>query len=347
MRSWLRDFVAIRPIPTRWGHAIQGGVAVLLPGLVFVLVGRPELALAASNGGFLALYLGGLSRMRRARLLPILGTGLFAAVALALLGAQAGAAGAVVTVSVLAVGATILTVGWGVGPPGALFFVLLAGAFSTLGVQELEAEGSIDFASVLLPLAVGLVLAYVIVMLPLVLPSVRARTGLAPGREARLTFSLRGEALVIVVRVAVAVLVAAIVGLLLGEDRAYWIVLTVVTVLQTSVRRRMSAIRAGQRLVGTLIGLGVFALLAQLPLTALSLLLIIFALQIVIELVIARNYGLALIFITPLALLVATQSDPGDVGAVVGERIVDTVVGAAIAVMVILVEHASVLRRAR
>jgi len=339
------DFVAIRPVPVHWGHAIQGGIAVLLPGLLFLAVGRPELALAASNGGFLALYLARLSRHRRARLLPIIGVGLFAAVALALLAAGAGPAGAVVSVAVLGVLAALLTVGWGVGPPGALFFVLLAGAFSTLGVSEAERTGRIDAASVLGPLAVGLVMAYVIVVAPLLLPSVRRRTAAAPGGDARLSFSLRGEALVIVIRIAVAVAVAATVGLLLGEERAFWIVITVVAVLQTSARRRMSAIRAAQRLVGTLIGLVVFSLLALLPLSVLILLLILFVLQTVIELIIARNYGLALVLITPLALLVAAQADPADADAVVGERIVDTLLGVAIAVVVIVIEHAYVTRR--
>jgi hypothetical protein len=346
-RSWAADVVAIRPGPIRWGHAVQGGIAVLLPGLLFIALGQPTLALAASNGGFLALYLGGLSRTRRAKLLPIIGVGLFAAVALALVGAQAGVAGAVISVSVLGVLATILTVGWGVGPPGALFFVLLAGAFSTLGLAEAERTGRVDFAGVLGPLATGLVLAYAIVVAPLLLRSVRQQTGAAPGRSDRLQFSLRGQALVILVRVTVAVAVAATIGLLLGEDRAYWIVITVVAVLQTSARRRMSAIRAGQRLIGTVVGLGVFALLALLPLTELTLLLIIGVLQTVIELVIARNYGLALAFITPLALLVAAQSDPGDVGAVVGERVVDTVIGVLIAVVVVLIEHGWVTRRSR
>jgi len=346
-RSWATDVVAIRPGPVRWGHAVQGGIAVLLPGLLFIALGQPTLALAASNGGFLALYLGGLSRIRRAKLLPIIGVGLFAAVALALLGAQAGAAAAVATVSVLAVLATVVTVGWGVGPPGALFFVLLAGAFSTLGIVESERTGRVDFGAVLLPLGTGLVLAYAIVLAPLLLPAVRRQTGAAPGRSDRLRFSLRRQALVIVVRVAVAVAVAASIGLILGEDRAYWIVITVVAVLQTSARRRMSAIRGGQRLLGTVLGLGVFALLALLPLTELTLLLVIGVLQTVIELVIARNYGLALVLITPLALLVAAQSDPGDVGAVVGERVVDTIIGVLIAVVVVVIEHGWVTHRSR
>jgi len=59
---------------------------------------------------------------------------------------------------------------------------------------------------------------------------------------------------------------------------------------------------------------------------------IVALLQFAIEVVVARNYGLALIFITPLALMISGTDDPI---VLAGERIVDTLLGAFIALVVL------------
>ncbi|MGO9132720.1 MAG: FUSC family protein [Methylovirgula sp.] len=62
----------------------------------------------------------------------------------------------------------------------------------------------------------------------------------------------------------------------------------------------------------------------------------IFALlQLAIGVVAARNYALALTFITPSALAIISASGTGDLGVLAGERIADTVLGAAIAMAVL------------
>jgi len=56
-----------------------------------------------------------------------------------------------------------------------------------------------------------------------------------------------------------------------------------------------------------------------------------------IELVIAKNYGLAMLFLTPLALLISTSGGKEAVVRTVAERVADTLFGAVIAVTVLLV----------
>jgi uncharacterized membrane protein YccC len=60
-------------------------------------------------------------------------------------------------------------------------------------------------------------------------------------------------------------------------------------------------------------------------------------LQFIVELVVIRNYGLALVFITSLALIIVAQGQPADVGGVVVTRLLDTLLGAGIAMVVLLV----------
>jgi len=54
-----------------------------------------------------------------------------------------------------------------------------------------------------------------------------------------------------------------------------------------------------------------------------------------IELLVAKNYGLALLFITPLALAITSANVAASPLGIAGERIVDTLVGAVIALLVL------------
>ena len=95
--------------------------------------------------------------------------------------------------------------------------------------------------------------------------------------------------------------------------------------------RRAAVQRGLHRMLGTVVGAGVYALLALLHPSGLWLALLLGALQFTIELVVVRHYALALVFITPLVLLL-TGAATGEIGSmdVAWERIVDTLVGAAL-----------------
>ena len=59
-------------------------------------------------------------------------------------------------------------------------------------------------------------------------------------------------------------------------------------------------------------------------------------LQIVTELVVGRNYGLALLFITPMAMLMGQLAHPQPVGDLLLDRGLETLIGAAVGCLVIL-----------
>jgi uncharacterized membrane protein YccC len=60
---------------------------------------------------------------------------------------------------------------------------------------------------------------------------------------------------------------------------------------------------------------------------------------------VGKHYGLALVFITPLALVMGSLGRAQPVLPLVTDRVVDTVVGAAVGVVVILVLRALAARR--
>jgi uncharacterized membrane protein YccC len=121
----------------------------------------------------------------------------------------------------------------------------------------------------------------------------------------------------------------------LGWGHAYWaMVAAVVPMAASDTAGRL--VRASHRMAGTLAGL-----LLALPVLALhaqgvEAVLIIVASQIAAELLVGRNYGLALCFVTPLALMMGQLAHHVPVGGLVRDRAWDTALGVSIAVVLTL-----------
>jgi len=333
VRSDLRSIFELRPSPPRLFVALQGAVAIGIPTIGFALAGRAELGLLASSGAFLALYLTTRSRRDRAAKLPLLALGFVVAAALGIAASGSTVLGLIV-LFVVAAASAILCLGFNVGPPGALFFVLVAGVSGHVaGPTELDG-GNVDGWLVLGMLALGNLIAYLVVLAPLVRPKARAADAALPREPMR--FELDDTIKIILTRLVIATGIAVLVTAPLGIHRAYWVVVAVVAILQNGHRLRLTALRGVHRVLGTLVGLGLFALISLASPSGIWLALLLMALQFVVELVVIRNYGLALVFITPLALTIAAQAGTSDVGVIVGERFSDTLLGAVIATAVLL-----------
>ena len=344
IRDDLLSIVALRPSPPRWSIAIQAGLAIALPIAVFTVTGREDLGLLASTGGFVALYLTSRSRRQRAAILPLVAVALLASAAVGVMGSGAVWT-SVLALFVLVAGASVLFFGFEVGPPGVLFPVLVGGVAGHLAAPATLGGSGLDGRIVLGTMGIGAALAYLVVLAPLMLPSVRARDADVHERTAApLRFRLDAISRLIIIRLLVAAAIAAIVTAPLGLPRAYWVTLTVVAILQNGHRLRLTAIRAVHRVAGTLLGVGVFALVEVARPSGWWLVLVLALLQFGTETIVLRNYGLALLLITPLALTISAQGATSP-GVLIADRAVDTVVGGAIAMIVLL--GSLVLRRVR
>jgi hypothetical protein len=338
----VRDLFTFRESPVRWPIAVQAALAMGLPIAILTLLGQPQLGLIASTGGFTALYLSNRSRHERALLIPFIALGLIASAAIGVAVAWSPAL-SLIALFVLTVGASVVLLGFGAGPPGGLFFMLVAGTSIRLTSSPQLGGVGLHGGIVIGMLALGATLAYVIILVPLLVPSVRRRDLERHRARAHLHFDLSGDTRVIVIRLALAAAIAVAVSAPLGVHRTYWVLLTVIAILQNGRRLRLTALRGIHRVLGTLVGLALFALVLRVNPQGLWLALLLAVLQFIVELVVIRNYGLALIFITPLALTIAAQGDPGDVATVTLTRVLDTLLGAAIALLVLA--GALVLRR--
>lgn len=160
-----------------------------------------------------------------------------------------------------------------------------------------------------------------------------------PVPERRWTEALRvgrqrqSPAPIAALRVGVAVAGGCALGAAVGGGHPYWIALSAAAVLQ-STNAGMTLRRALHRTVGTFVGLlGAAAILAPDPPVGVLVAAVV-VLQFLTASVIAASYGVAVVFITSLALVQLEIAHPSFGADVAGARAVDTLLGCALGLAV-------------
>lgn len=308
----------------RWQLGLQAALGIAVPIAVMTVVDQPMLGYIAASGAFTVLFAGTLPVIERARMLPFVGTAL---VVCAALGAAVAHDPLLVSIGILLVASVsaALAFGFRLGPPGPLFFVLVFGLSATV-----VRSAPITPAGYVAAIAAGCAFSYLIAVSPLALARVRARRA-RPLRQLFPGPSWDADARRLLLRVVLVSVLGVVVSLFLDPARAYWIVGAAVAVIGIASSRRAALQRATHRLLGTIAGAGVYALLALLHPSGLWLAALLGVLQFSIELVVVRHYALALTFITPLVLLLlgAATGSTGDM-SIAMERVIDTLAGAAL-----------------
>ncbi|WP_169746619.1 FUSC family protein [Demequina maris] len=310
----------------RWPIALQASIVLTVPILVGIAFDRIDLGLIAATGAFTVPYFAALPRLERLRLRPIAGLVLVLTSILgALLAPHAWwSALGLVAVTIL-IG--IAVHGYRLGPPGPLFPILVYGMSGHAvngGVPPLVLVGAV---------AAGCAWAVVASIAPLVR---RVHWQVTP-RPLRVLLAPpewdRGARELVWRTAIVAVAGTALSMLYVDPDRAYWTVAAGVVVVGVVPGRGPAVTRGLHRAVGTVLGVGVYLAIAYSGMPALALALTLGALQFVTELAITRHYAIAVTAVTPMALVIVTAS-AGELGdlAVTGERLLDTALGAGLAV---------------
>ncbi|MGC3995367.1 MAG: FUSC family protein [Propionicimonas sp.] len=131
------------------------------------------------------------------------------------------------------------------------------------------------------------------------------------------------------VRCSMAVMVAGLISTLAGIERPYWAMIAAVVPL-TVPGLGHQLTRALHRVLGTLVGVLLAGVLLALQLPGPAVVVAVVLLQGAAELLVVRHYGLALVFITPLALLLGSLGHTGPVLPVLEARLVETLIGTAV-----------------
>ncbi|SCY60170.1 Fusaric acid resistance protein-like [Microbacterium sp. LKL04] len=310
----------IRVAPYDRDHtvAIRAAISVGVPLLFLWTMGRLDLSIYASFGAFASLY-GRTDRIGdRVRMQAAAGAVLLTAMLIGTATSVAGLAApwAIVVVSAVASLVTLLAYSAQWHPPGALFIVFAAGATASVPA---------DVTRLMDVLAVGLAAVIFSIIITFVYEAVSARS-IPRLTRTKNRIAVGAVAAEMAITVAVATLLGGIAGLLLLDSHWYWAMVgAVAAVSGPHVKARI--IRGLQRLIGTGLGVVVAAAILALGVPPLGVILIAVALQAAAELFVGRNYAIAMVFITPLALLMVQLAAPTTAGVLLSDRLGETLVG--------------------
>lgn len=346
MRAWRQPLAGVGRLEVE--AAIRASVATLIPLLVLLALDRLDLAIYACFGAFTALY--GRSEPYAVRFPTLLVAGVSlgatatAGVLLSALQAPVWVVGIVLVVIVAVAIALSETMSW--IPRGAIFFV-----FVLLGLESVPVEPErihepllVTASAIALSIAIGMS-GWLIRRNP---PEwLRAKLTVLDRRPVRRLSPVRTRTYwyLAVVNV-VGILAAWLLGLASGIGHPYWAAVTVAAVMPTlgslTQYRRMI-----QRVVGTALGVLVAAALFGWTPPAGVMIGMIAVCSFAAELLVARHYGVALLAITPLAIGASNLGRGRPWLPLLFERVTETVIGAAVALVIIVVARAVVRREPR
>lgn len=322
----VQESLAVAPPPSLQNACVAGlqaALSILIALAVTHLSPWPHLVAFPALGALAALFGRYASLARRRRIVFISGALLTAGVFFPSVASYAGAGPALmVLLLALCAGAfTIAVSHWGLGGPGAVIFVFAVGAVM----------GPVDSWQTVIErsaaTAVGAALAWLVCMAT---DWSRAQDVVVPGQPSGYLPPFRHH-VATAGRIAAGAALAALIAYWAGGHYPAWAAIGATAVMQGS-HLHITMNRSLQRMAGTMVGAAlVWVILGQdPPFWAIVAAIVVF--QLVTEVIIGYNYALGQITVTPMALLMTHLASPVANSNMPVERVVDTIIGAAIGI---------------
>lgn len=322
VRVYARVRIVMTPPMRDHRPALRVALGLAVPGVALLLAGRPDLMIYAVFGAITGMYGRAEPRQRRVfhqtQAAAILTAGVAIGVTLANLRTHPWVL-VVAAVLFVTVG-SVVTDHLALKPEGPFYGVFALGAIATVPAGRVSppAAVSICAATALLCIALG------------ALDAPRA----SDATQGNVPVPVQNAA-IHAARYAAAVTAAGTTGVFLGVDHANWAIAAAAGPLaaaDTSGRVR----RGVHRLIGTLIGLVVAALLLVPQPNEYLLAVCVMVLLFPTELFMAHHHAIALGFFTPLIMLMTDLAELAEPLALLTSRGIDTVIGVAAAIGVAL-----------
>jgi len=300
-----------------WQMPFAASLASGLPLLIGAYFDRMDFGLVSSLGGLVFLYLPTTPLYHRMVTLMVCAFAMTACYALGVMShfVPLLMMPVLVFTSVLV---TTLCRFYAVGPPGSLFFIMAAAIGAYTPLEVLEVPRMVGLVAMGSTLAGLIAFAYSVYML-------RKKEARSVSPLPKPTFDfVVFDSIVIGVSVGISLALAQALRL----ERAYWVPVSCVAVIQ-GVSLRAVWNKQLQRILGTTVGVLVSWGLLLLPLNHWTISLVMMALTFAIETLVVRHYVLAAAFITPLTILLAEAArlGQGTTAALIQARLIDTVLG--------------------
>lgn len=317
MRAEYRHLATINASDRRWQMPFSAALATGLPLLVGAWFGEIGYGLVSSLGGLVFLYIPNTQLSYRMVSLLASAFGFTACYALGMT-SQIYPPLSVLALTVIAMLVTMICRFYRVGPPGSLFFTMAAaiGAYSPIELLQFPLFVGL--------LALGCLQSCIIGFFYSVLYLRRQAPKMAPPQPLVSFDFVVFDSVIIGLCVGISLAIAQMLQL----PRPYWVPISCLAVIQGPTLRAVWN-KQLQRILGTSLGLVVCWFLLSLPLGPWIIGLVMMALVFVIENLVVRHYGMAAVFITPLAILLAEAATLGNGGSgdIMQARLLDTVLG--------------------
>ena len=316
--SELRQLASINRSDRPWEMPVAAALASGVPIFIGAAFGELALGLVASLGAQVFLYLPATRLSHRMAWLMACAFGMAGSYALGVL-AHLHPLLAVPVLALVTIVVTMICRFYAVPPPGSLFFVMAAAIAAYTPVAGREALVHVGAFVLGTVNAVAIAFAYSL--------HIVARRGVpVAGPRPEPDF---GYVVLDSVVIGCVVGLSLLVAVLLRLERPYWVPVSCLAVIQ-GVSLRAVRVRQLHRIAGTAVGLLAFLAIAQVPLTPWTVAALLTLLTFVVETLVVRHYGLAVVFITPLSILLAEAARLGEVDprVIMEARLLDTLIGA-------------------
>lgn len=312
------DMFTIPPAKYDWVPALRIAVSTALPLALVVLSGHIELTLFATFGAFTAIY--GKNQTRENRFFDqvIAGTMILLCVAAGtLLSAYHVPTEIIIPLAaVISSCGAVVSLRYGIRPPGALFFIFGVGAVGMLPYNHHPWQSlCITLSTIIYVVLLGIVWGFFgegknEAAVP---PSSRSRIPLHRQLEQGMVYCL-------------ASIMAGYLGMLFGSAHSYWAMVSAVSAIaMPSVNERIK--HAIERVSGTFIGIFSAAFVLSMSPSVWHMVVLIALAQFIGQNYIKRNYAFAMVFITPQAMLMIHLVHPIPVTEVMTDRLLETAIG--------------------
>ena len=317
-REW-RELVTVHPSDRPWEMPFAAALSSGIPMLAGAAYGQMGGAVTASMAGLVFLYLPATPLHHRMVTIMACSFGMICCYAVGV----ASHLAPVAQVPLMTVAATLVTMVcryYRIGPPGSLFFIMVAAvaAYSPGTLADLPYRIGM--------LALGCINATAVAFIYSLHILRRRAPEPLPSPPVNDFDRVWLDSVVIGLAVGLSLAAAQVLQL----DKAYWVPVSCLAVIQgMSIRAAWN--RQVHRSIGSAIGLvltwGLLTLLGG----GWSIALALIALTFLIETAVVRHYGFATIFITPLTIILAEAPTLGDnIGTLMEARLLDTLLGAGI-----------------
>ncbi len=301
----------------RWHFPVLAGVCIGICLSVGQLLGQPMLGNIASFGALVILYFTHDTLEKRMLHLSVCALGFMLAFSLQLL-FSFHPIPSLISFFVVTFLAHFLSSYFDIPPPRNFFFIMAAAVATQIPFDLNEIPSQLGMFSFGILVSVVLAFFYSV----LVAKESKSYLRIRP-RKNRYTKTVESFVL------GLAMVLALIVGYTIDKESPYWVPVSALAVLQGKDLLHTTE-RNLHRVLGTFLGMGIAWIILSLKLSPWWMVLLIASLQAIIELLIVRNYLFAVLFITPLTILLA-ETGRGfavDTTALIYARLIDTSLGA-------------------